>query len=559
MPRQPGNRPAVQRHPAQLRPLISLKSLLDQAISDSPPASRRSWWLLAGLLTAYALLVWSTRQTGIYTGEDDAGYLLLSDALREGTYREWQWLGDPIANRFPPGYPALLMIVRLLVPNGLLAATLLGIGFSVVGLVALYDVVRRRIGSDIGLASVAIIVVNPALVSDAGGAMSEAVFTSLILLTLWAAVRADETNRSRDAVLAMALAIAASFVRAAGLTVPLVLLLHWALTRRWKRLAILALVLACTIGAWHAWTVVAPTSVERRSYVADAAKIAQTQSDQQSAIVNAAVRGSRSARTYLSQDLPWKLAQPTVPGTLIDNVFWLALNLGCAFTGLVLLWKRWRPAALFLVVYGSLLMAWTWHVDRFLQPALPLILVSMFVGASWLASRITPRAGAWGVGVVLTLLAAPALATDADTVASATTCRVDPYERLECADARSLDLVSLARAAGSTLPGDAVVFAPKERAFHYHSGLKLPIMDALLEVPADSFASELRARGVTHAVLSTAGYDYRRARSLLTAICRELDVSQVVARETLMFEVRSTPLETPGPACVLLEHTRPRP
>ena len=87
-------------------------------------------------------MAWSTRQTGIYTGEDDAGYLLLSDALRHGTYREWQWLGDPIANRFPPGYPALLMILRLLVPDGLLAATLLGIGFSLICVSQAMPIVR---------------------------------------------------------------------------------------------------------------------------------------------------------------------------------------------------------------------------------------------------------------------------------------------------------------------------------------------------------------------------------------------------------------------------------
>lgn len=552
------NRPAAQRHQAQLRTLISFKRLLDQAIPGSPPVSRRSWWLLGGLLTAYALLAWSTRQTGIYTGEDDAGYLLLSDALRHGTYREWQWLGDPIANRFPPGYPALLMIARLVVPDGLLAATLLGIGFSLMGFVALFDVVRRRFGPDIGLASVAIIVVNPALVSDAGRAMSEAVFTALILLTLWAAVRADETNRPRDAGIAIALAIAASFVRAAGLTVPLVLLLHWALARRWKQLATLAIVVSCTIVAWHAWTIVAPSGVERRSYVADAARIVQRRSDQPSAIVNVAVRATRSARTYVSRDLPWLMAEPTVPGTLADNLFWFALNVGCALSGLALLWKRWRPAALFLVVYGSLLVTWTWHVERFLQPALPLVTLAMVIGAAWLASRLNSRAGELGVGAVMLLLVASALPQDAGEVANRTTCRPDPYERLECASARSLDFVALARTAGSTLPDSAIVLAPKERAFRYHSGLKLPIMDALLQVPPDSFASALRAEGVTHVVLSSAGYDYRKARSMLVAICRELDVSQVEARETLMLELRAEPLAAPGPACMLLEHARHR-
>ena len=46
----------------------------------------------------------SCGHVGIFTFGDDAAYLLLSRSLRALSYREVQFVGNPIAARFPPDF-----------------------------------------------------------------------------------------------------------------------------------------------------------------------------------------------------------------------------------------------------------------------------------------------------------------------------------------------------------------------------------------------------------------------------------------------------------------------
>jgi hypothetical protein len=153
--------------------------------TDEARLSRRVVMLLGALLVGHALLAYQARARGIFTFGDDASYLLLSQSLRAFSYREVQFIGAPIAAHFPPGYPALLALLGI-AGEHLRLISLAGIALSVSGLYALFDDVRRRWSSEVGLLVTAVAATNPTMVANAGAVASESMFTALAFWTLCA-------------------------------------------------------------------------------------------------------------------------------------------------------------------------------------------------------------------------------------------------------------------------------------------------------------------------------------------------------------------------------------
>ena len=231
------------------------------------PLSTRVLVLVASVIVAHALIAWQVRARGVFTAGDDAAYLLLGRALRAFSYREVQFIGEPVAARFPPGYPAVLAFLGAFGERlGVIAAV--GIAFSASGLIALFDVIRRRWSAHLALLITAVVAVNPAIVANASAVASEGMFTAATLWALWAADRTD--HGERRGLAAGASAIIAAMTRSAGVTVPVALGLHWLIRRRYRALTILALTSALTVGVWLAWTTFAPRREVRRSYIDDA-------------------------------------------------------------------------------------------------------------------------------------------------------------------------------------------------------------------------------------------------------------------------------------------------
>ena len=242
-------------------------------ILDATPQTtllQRHKVLLVTLLVAHGLLAWQLRARGIFTFGDDAAYLLLSRSLKALSYRELQFPGDPIAARFPPGYPAFLAILTAPAGERFSVISLASILVSMLGLACLFDVVRRRWSTEIAFLATAAAAVNPVLLVNAGSITSETLFTTLTLASLRAAERADPARERRqaaaplDAVWAGAFAIAAALTRSAGVTLVAALGVHWLYRRRYRWALALGVAASVSVGAWLTWTVVAPTRQVRR-------------------------------------------------------------------------------------------------------------------------------------------------------------------------------------------------------------------------------------------------------------------------------------------------------
>jgi hypothetical protein len=69
-------------------------------------------WVLGGVLAASLVLGWAIRLPEIGTGEDEAVYLLLSESVGDGHYRDLGIPGTPPHAKYPPGTAAWIFLVR---------------------------------------------------------------------------------------------------------------------------------------------------------------------------------------------------------------------------------------------------------------------------------------------------------------------------------------------------------------------------------------------------------------------------------------------------------------
>jgi hypothetical protein len=499
------------------------------------------------LLAVHAVLAWHLRAWGLTTGDDDAGYVLLARALRAGTYRDLHDVGLRVAARYPPGYPALLAIVALVAGERIDALVALSVVSSVVALWLLFDVVRRRWSTELGLLVLAGSALNPYLIQNAGRLMSEAPFMALVMLSLWSAVRFGDTTRG--AWLSGAAAIAAVLVRSAGLPLVAALSLVWLAQKRFRRFVVFTLLACATAGAWTAWTVFAPDTQERGLYAADA------MSRGHSATFAAAMitRVTTNAMMYTTQFLPSELALPTIPGTVVDNALELVIIGVCLLAGLATLWFRWRVACLFLVLYAGLLILWAWPIDRFLDPVMPVVLLAILAGALAIVQRASER-GAWVAASALALIVGgSAVAADARLVAAQERCdRRNPTASTGCVTASEIAFFEAARFVAANTPGDAVVVTAKARPFYYYSGRRTISSAAVMGMAPEQLIARMRHDHADYVLLSSLGFLWPAVRRAVSGACGSFVVVRRFDPETVLLRLTDAPVAGESLACEIL-------
>jgi hypothetical protein len=527
---------------------------MDAQATRASPLGRTTAVLLASLLAGHALLAWQLRARGIFTLGDDAAYMLLSRSLRAFSYRELQFVGEPIAARYPPVYPALLALCSSVFGERLNVVALVGIVFSVSGIWALFDVVRRRWSARTGLVVAALVAVNPAVLEYVGLPMTETVFTSLVIWTLWVADRANDlsgSERSRPGLrwfpegCGIAVSVLAALTRSAGVTLPISLFVHWVWRRQWRAATALALSATIVVGGWLAWTSLAPKRDMRLSYIddvvrpgsADVAKLDGSSGragEAPSFAKTIANRLAYNVPTYVAQVSLTMLPVPVIRGTVVDNVLWVLVLGGLFLVGWVSAWNRWQVASIYIAGYCALLAIWPYMVDRFLVPIVPLGLAFIAIGADRVSSRLRARPD-----IPLAVFAAPlivfAVQADGALVEKASEC---DRARVDCARPISLDFVDAARAARTFTPATARFITPKGGTFYFHSGRQSVFWEETIRQDSASFLSYLRRGGVTHVVATPVYGDYVTVLALVGHYCAQFAVARSFSPHTAILEFR---------------------
>lgn len=488
------------------------------------------------LLALHASLAWLARAPGILTGADDATYLTLARSLRELGYHDLFRVELPWHAQYPPGYPVLLALWGPLVGERLDGITLLGIAASAAALGLAFLALRRLFSPQVALLCLLPLAVNPYLIATAGEIASEAPYLLFSVLALWALAGREVSPRAR--FVAGAAALAAALTRSVGATLLVALIAHWLLERRFRAAAGLAAVSTATVGLWLLWTAIAPEQHPGVSYFADA--VFRGAAPDRSLAAVLAARLATNLPAYLGAMVPQRLPLPGAPGTLLDNVLAGAVALLSLGFALLLLLRRWRPAALYLLAYAALLALWPYALSRFLVPVLPLLVAAAVLGAGEAAARLRTR---WKTPAMLTLALLLTVMGTALTVQmlreTAACARGEPIPTGACLRSDQASFLAAARYAGAHTPADAVFLTAKPPTLYYYSGRRSIGFEDALAGPRHRFLQRLDERGADYILLGSvhSGEPYSLAPRL-EENCAWLAVVAVFPPRTYLFRRR---------------------
>ena len=502
----------------------------------------RPWhrWAAGALLTLHGVLAWMGRAFGINTGNDDAVYVLLARSIRQLGYHDSYLVGTPVHSQYPPGFPALLAFLSL--PFGerfdlFLAAIVL---CSVAALAFLYDAIRRCHGSGVALTVLALCALNPELIWYGGQLMSESVYLLFTTVAIWAVLRDDDVDHaepgtfSRWWLIAVGAAIAAALTRMIGVTMVGALILFWLSKRRYRRALLLATPGIVGVGGWLLWSILAPDKIVGRSYIADATFAG----DKQSALEVLIGRATTNLSGYLTNSLPSIIPQPTLAGTILDNVVGLILILWMVGVGARVLWTRAR----IVVIYGGatvlLLTAWAWQLSRFLVPLLPFLLWMLVLGAIVL-SRRRRWLGPLPV-VVAALVLLTAMSRNQPLLRIAVECdRRAAKESPRCYTAAQRAFFAMARYIRDSTPDTAVFLTVKEGTLGYLTGRRMVRHEEMQAPTAEEMRVRLRDRTVDYVILTPLRAWHVQHVQALTQMCGDVEVVKAFEPVTYLLKVNA--------------------
>jgi hypothetical protein len=511
--------------------------------------------IACGLALAHLGFSWYGRNAGIGWGEDDAQYIFLAKSIAERHYREIWDVAASIHARYPPLFPALLAVIGVVTDWSIDAMLLFVAICSSVSLVLIYDAARRHVHPLLALLAVGLAAVTPMGLRDTAYVMSEAPFKLFLAVGLWGLSR--NNDGARFAVVAAVGLVAASLTRSAGVVLVGALFLFWLYRRQFQRATWFALFAASTVGGWTVWSMYAPDASAHLLYRADLALLAND--DELGGNWGGILRGilgelPRRLQRMATVMIPTVLAFHTKSGTLVDNVAWLALLLLTMPAGLVRLTRRWPAATALLVSYLTLVVLWTWELERLLTPVAPLLFLAMLVGLGWWTERFSKRWAMPLLGVVVLLLSIGPVVQLRITLNSQRGCDRDrPSDSVACF--KNEDERLFAKAAEwvrDSTPKGALVFTDKEAAFALRSNRRGINQRSALEQSASTLLSSLRERGVGYMVVSAVGPRAEDHRHAAVRLCSDLVFVRGFGPKQLIFRVRGLNETADVQACTML-------
>jgi hypothetical protein len=490
------------------------------------------------LALANVALVWHFRVPAISSWQDDAQYILLSREIARGDYRDSHDVNAPPHAKYPPGYPTFLAGLSalfgeretvFLVANALLSAGAL-LFFLAWG--------QGNLSMPVWAAAGVLVALNPETILVSGKILSEPLFLFLFYLALWIETR-DTPDNSTGTWWATIVGALTTVVRSAGLAVSVGLIGARLVQRRWAAATSLVILTTATGGYWAWYSARAPQSQERALYVADFQKVLAID---ESPIRALGQRIRYKAEELTIDELPTALSVPVVRGQRIDNAIGALAIVVLLPLGIVLLWKRSRAAAAVLLAYGALYVVWPYGMVRLIVPAVPLILVAMFLAAEYLGSKlrrpwaataaVATLGGYFALGTAIRLVSERPIydgCLKGDAPRSQAAC----FPREE--DWAFMQAAAFLKEQG---PPGSPVFTDKDAAVYYLTGHKTENANVLIREDSTTIANALRDRGVEWVVTSYVGPLRHQIGSLLAKACHEFELVRQFDTHTAVLRVR---------------------
>ena len=445
-------------------------------------------WPIAALVALHVCLGAILFDPKLFTGGDNALYVLLSESLRTtgDGYSTSIEPGPPVPHTVaPPGYPALLTLIGAFFGRHFVLLKLLSLALTA-GTVWVFCLFARRRGREWNqypwfLASFAF-AANPLVIDYSRWILSEAPFLFFTALSLFLLERESEQRADRNFWLALAAAVGSFYIRSVGALLLLATSVSYMVRRRWRKVLIHG---AAGGGLTIPWLIrnqsVAGTTT---SYLEQFALVSIYAPDAGAlGFLGTAERLIDNAWMYVTRELPRGLVGSTSPWAEHPAVEAIAL-LVCVLVlvGLVRsLRKGLRALELYFVLNCAVISLFQRVATdvRYLVPLIPFVLIYAIDGAMVLGNAVQHRIKplrALPTAVAATLIAVAILSSDVRihrNIEMLGEYRAgDPYAGYQPKWRRFFEAAEHVRA---NTPEDAVVTVRKPRLFHLLTGRRTRI------------------------------------------------------------------------------------
>lgn len=458
-------------------------------------------WAITGAAVALALAL-AAFDPYLFTGGDNAQYYALTRALATGRgYVDLVRPGAPAHTLYPPGYPLLLLPFYLVSGGSLVAMKALSLLAAAALLWAVYALARRDPGVPVWAAAAAVGLTGlfPVFREYAHWVLSDMTYTALATAALLAFQRQTDPvagePRWSGWVLACGLALAAFYVRVAGLAL-LAAVVGWALLgRRLRRAAVVTCVFALGVLPWVVWArrsaPVAPTGYLDQATLSS--PLSAPPGERLHALWERLVDVVVEYGSYQLPGLFWPVSPPPPA----------ARALGAAVGGALVLYGAWRllrrrglrPWDLYVATTLGLIYLWPWLGERIFLTLAPFLWLYLLAGADAVSRRL---GGGPRPAMAAALLVAAGLVAGGLAAAGRQIPRTRAYlagDRLEGYSSFWRDYFDAAAWIGEHAP-DAVVLARKPTLVWYWSGR--PSVVYPRRAGPEETLRFLRETGVTH-------------------------------------------------------------
>lgn len=348
---------------------------------------------LFALGIAVGIAILDRHLVGVF--HDDATYVILAKSLATGEgYRYLNIPGTPVANHFPPGYPALLAIAWRIVPDfpaNVVVFKLINVVCLALTAVLVARLVRDRIAADghWAVASGAITAVSVPLLVLVTMVLSEPLFLVLLLAALVLAERLVSGTVSLHWALVVGIMVAATtLVRAHGIVLLPAIGIALALRGRWREAGVVVAGAALLLVPWQVWS------------STNASELPAPLAGNYGSYVSWWVRGYREmgasmipetvSRTVPEAGAMMAALFSPVRGAIAHAITKLALVV-VLLVGAVALRRTMPVTLLFLAGYAAIVVVWPFAPSRFVWGVWPLLVV-VVVGSAC-ATTVGLRAG----------------------------------------------------------------------------------------------------------------------------------------------------------------------
>ena len=414
-----------------------------------------------GFAILHVLLGLLVFEPTLFPGGDNAGYLILGDALRSGEgYRDLYLPGTPLHARYPPLLPLLLAGLGSIGGVGLAKLAMLLLTATTVWATAHFG--RQWVGAGPALGAAGLLAVNPTLLEYGHYILSEAPFTLCIVAALWLSRRKDR----RGAALAIMAAVAAFATRTAGMTILVALPIAWLLEGRRRRALWTGGIAAGALGGWALYQRLA--AAEQPGYLTQLLLVdPYTPAAGSVGFAGLFARAADNCWAYVSRVIPETLLGPG-GGTGGGGIALGLLVAAAVLAGWTIRARaRLRAPEVFAVLYAGLIAVWpsVWTDRRFLLPLVPVVLL-LALAAVW---RLPAPSGRWLKWAAPAVIAAFGVAWVADTGPGRVACAASYRTGDPCDPPANASLYEAARWARDNTPPGAIIANRKPRLFFWYA------------------------------------------------------------------------------------------